>query len=55
MTMEPVFAGLFAVVAGGEHLGVRTLTGAALVLAAMILTEVGPRRGAEGDVERLEV
>jgi drug/metabolite transporter (DMT)-like permease len=55
MTMEPVFAGLFAVVAGGEHLGLRTLAGAALVLAAMILTEVGPRRGAEGDVERLEV
>ena len=55
MTMEPVFAGVFAVVAAGEHLGVRTLTGAALVLAAMIFTEVGPRRGAEGDVERLEV
>jgi drug/metabolite transporter (DMT)-like permease len=55
MTMEPVFAGLFAIVAGGEHLGPRTLTGAALVLAAMILTEVGPRRGAEGHVERLEV
>jgi drug/metabolite transporter (DMT)-like permease len=55
MTMEPVFAGLFAVVAGGEHLGPRTLTGAALVLAAMVLTEVGPRHGAEGEVERLEV
>ncbi|MDX6199224.1 MAG: hypothetical protein QOJ79_2375 [Actinomycetota bacterium] len=55
MTMEPVFAGLFAVVAAGEHLGPRTLTGAVLVLAAMILTEVGPRRGAEGEVERLEV
>ncbi|MDQ1463349.1 MAG: hypothetical protein QOC73_290 [Actinomycetota bacterium] len=55
MTMEPVFAGLFAVVAGGERLGPRTLIGAALVLAAMVLTEVGPRRGAEGDVERLEV
>jgi drug/metabolite transporter (DMT)-like permease len=55
MTMEPVFAGLFAVVAGGERLGVRTLAGAALVLAAMVLTELGPRHGAEGDVERLEV
>ncbi|MCU1589188.1 MAG: Threonine/homoserine efflux transporter RhtA [Frankiales bacterium] len=55
MTMEPVFAGLFAVVAGGEHLGLRTIAGAVLVLAAMVLTEVGPRRGAEGDVERLEV
>jgi drug/metabolite transporter (DMT)-like permease len=55
MTMEPVFAGLFAVVAGGERLGPRTLIGAALVLAAMVLTEVGPRRGAEGQIERLEV
>jgi drug/metabolite transporter (DMT)-like permease len=55
MTMEPVFAGLFAVVAGGERLGPRTVTGAALVLAAMVLTEVGPRRGAEGQIERLEV
>lgn len=55
MTMEPVFAGLFAVVAGGEHLGPRMLVGAALVLTAMVLTEVGPRRGAEGEVGRLEV
>jgi drug/metabolite transporter (DMT)-like permease len=55
MTMEPVFAGLFAVLAGGEHLGPRMLTGAALVLTAMVLTELGPRRGAEGEIERLEV
>jgi drug/metabolite transporter (DMT)-like permease len=55
MTMEPVFAGVFAVAAAGEHLGARTLLGAGLVLAAMVLTEVGPRRGAEGRVERLEV
>ena len=55
MTMEPVFGGVFAVALAGEVLGVRTLAGAALVLAAMVLTEVGPRRGAEGAVERLEV
>lgn len=55
MTMEPVFGGLFAVLVGGEHLGLRTLAGALLVLAAMVLTEAGPRHGAEGDVERLEV
>lgn len=55
MTMEPVFAGLFAVSAGGEHLRLRTLLGALIVLAAMVLTEVGPRRGAEGLVGRLEV
>lgn len=55
MTMEPVFGGVFAVVVGGESLGPRALVGAALVLAAMLLTELGPRHGAEGQVERLEV
>jgi drug/metabolite transporter (DMT)-like permease len=55
MTMEPVFSGLAAVVLAGEALGLRTLAGAALVLVAMVLTEVGPRHGAEGSVERLEV
>ncbi|MCW2500851.1 MAG: Threonine/homoserine efflux transporter RhtA [Frankiales bacterium] len=55
MTMEPVFGGVFAVLLAGEVLGLRTLLGAALVLAAMVLTEVGPRHGAEGSVERLEV
>jgi drug/metabolite transporter (DMT)-like permease len=54
MTMEPVFSGLFAVAVAGERLGLRTLAGAALVLVAMVLTEVGPRQGAEGSVSRLE-
>jgi len=54
MTMEPVFGGLFAVLLAGEVLGPRTLVGAALVLGAMVLTEVGPRRGAEGSLQRLE-
>lgn len=44
MTMEPVFAGLFAVGLAGESFGPRTAAGAALVLAAMLLVEVGPRR-----------
>lgn len=44
MTMEPVFAALFAVVLGGERLGVRTVAGGALVLAAMLLVELAPRR-----------
>lgn len=52
MTMEPVFSGLFAVALAGEVLGVRTLIGAALVLVAMLLAEVG---GAEPGVPRLEV
>ncbi|MEW1832429.1 DMT family transporter [Streptomyces sp. NPDC088196] len=40
LTMEPVFAGLFAVLAGGERLTVSTLAGGALVVAAMFLAEV---------------
>ena len=55
MTMEPVFALVFAVLVAGEVLTGRTFAGAALVLVAMVLTEVGPRKGAEGGVERLEV
>ncbi len=37
MTMEPVFAGLFAVVIGGNRLTPRTLGGAACILAAMLI------------------
>jgi drug/metabolite transporter (DMT)-like permease len=37
MTMEPVFAGLFAVVIGGNRLTLRTLAGAACILAAMFI------------------
>ena len=52
MTMEPVFSGVFAVLVAGEVLGLRTLAGAALVLGAMLLTEVG---SPPPPVERLEV
>jgi drug/metabolite transporter (DMT)-like permease len=44
MTMEPVFAALFAVALGGEHLTWRMLTGGALVLAAMYIVELSPAR-----------
>jgi drug/metabolite transporter (DMT)-like permease len=54
MTMEPVFAGVFGVAIGGDRLGPRTVIGALLVLAAMYLVELGPRRGADAAVERLE-
>jgi drug/metabolite transporter (DMT)-like permease len=54
MTMEPVFAGIFGVLSG-DPFTVRTAVGAACVLAAMVLVEAGPRRGADGAVERLEV
>jgi drug/metabolite transporter (DMT)-like permease len=55
MTMEPVFAGVFGVAVGGDELGPRTVVGALLVLAAMYLVELGPRKGADAAVERLEV
>jgi drug/metabolite transporter (DMT)-like permease len=48
MSMEPVFAALFAVWLGGESLTARMLLGGALVLAAMYLVELRPRRGATG-------
>ncbi len=54
MTMEPVFAGLVAVSYGEERFGVRELVGSALILGAMLLVELGPRRGAEGRTARLE-
>ena len=50
MTMEPVWAGLFAVLFGGERLGLRVVLGGGLVLTAMYLVELGPRRPDEQDV-----
>lgn len=47
MTMEPVFAALFAVVFGGETLTSRMLVGGAFVLAAMYIVELAPRRRRE--------
>ena len=46
MTLEPVFAAGFAVAFGGESLTWRMLGGGALVLAAMYLVELAPRRSA---------
>jgi drug/metabolite transporter (DMT)-like permease len=43
MTTEPVFAALFAVLFGGEVLGIRVVFGGALVLAAMYIVELAPR------------
>jgi drug/metabolite transporter (DMT)-like permease len=54
MTMEPVFAGIFGVVVGGDDLTTRMVTGALFVLAAMYLVELGPRQAADATVERLE-
>jgi len=55
MSMEPVFAAFFAVLLGGEGLTSRMIFGGALVLAAMLAVEVGPRRKVEGEVQHLAV
>jgi drug/metabolite transporter (DMT)-like permease len=44
MTMEPVWAATFAVLFGGEALGLRALVGGALVLTAMYVVELGQAR-----------
>jgi len=43
MTMEPVFAGFFAVLLGGEHLTAKIVIGGFFVIAAMYLVELGPK------------
>ena len=53
MTMEPVFAASFAVALGGEAVTLRLLGGGALVLAAMYLVELAPRRRIEAEVVHL--
>jgi drug/metabolite transporter (DMT)-like permease len=55
MSMEPVFAAFFAVLLGGESLTVRMLFGGAIVLAAMLVVELAPRRKVEGEVTHLAV
>lgn len=55
MTMEPVFATLFAVLLGGESPTVRMLLGGALVVTAMLIVELVPRRRVEAEVTHLVV
>ncbi len=55
MSMEPVFAALFAVLLGGESLTSRMLLGGALVLAAMLVVELAPGRKVEAEVTHLTV
>jgi drug/metabolite transporter (DMT)-like permease len=55
MTMEPVFAAFFAVLFGGENLTVRMLVGGALVLSAMLVVELSPRRKIEAEVPHIAV
>ncbi len=55
MTLEPVFAALFAVLAGGESLTLRMLIGGGLVVAAMYLVELrGPASERDPQASALE-
>jgi drug/metabolite transporter (DMT)-like permease len=44
MSLEPVFAAFFAVLLGGESVTFRMLLGGSLIVAAMYLVELAPRR-----------
>jgi drug/metabolite transporter (DMT)-like permease len=55
MSMEPVFAALFAVLFGGESATVRMVFGGLMVLAAMLIVELVPRRRVEVEVTHLAV
>jgi drug/metabolite transporter (DMT)-like permease len=55
MSMEPVFAAFFAVLLGGESVTLRMLLGGAMVLAAMLVVELVPRRRIEAEVTHLAV
>jgi len=55
MSMEPVFAAFFAVLLGGESVTGRMLLGGALVLTAMLVVELVPRRKVEAEVQHITV
>jgi drug/metabolite transporter (DMT)-like permease len=55
MSMEPVFAALFAVWFGGESTTTRMITGGLMVLTAMLIVEIGPRRKVEAEVPHIAV
>ncbi len=55
MSMEPVFAALFAVLFGSEGVTWRMLVGGAMVVAAMVIVEILPRRRVEAEVPHLAV
>lgn len=55
MSMEPVFAAFFAVLLGGESVTARMLVGGSLVVAAMLIVELLPRRKIEGEVPHIAV
>ena len=54
MTLEPVFAGAIAVLIGGETLTARMWLGSSLIVAAMLVAELGPRAGKDARVPQME-
>ncbi len=55
MSMEPVFATVFAVSLGGESATLRMLSGGLMVLTAMLVVELAPRRKIEAEVQHIAV
>ncbi len=55
MSMEPVFAASFAVALGGESVTPRLILGGLMVLSAMLIIELVPRRHIEGEVTHIAV
>ena len=55
MSMEPVFAAFFAVLLGGESVTVRMAVGGLMVLTAMFVVELVPRRKIEAEVPHIAV
>jgi len=55
MSMEPVFAALFAVLFGSEAVTWRMLVGGVMVVAAMVIVEILPRRRVEAEVPHIAV
>jgi len=55
MSLEPVFAAAFAVLLGDESATSRLFLGGGLVLAAMLVVEVVPRRKIEAEVTHIAV
>jgi drug/metabolite transporter (DMT)-like permease len=55
MSMEPVFAAVFAVLAGGENPTLRMVVGGAMVVSAMLVVELMPRRKVEAEVPHIAV
>jgi drug/metabolite transporter (DMT)-like permease len=55
MSMEPVFAAFFAVLLGGESVTGRMAVGGLMVLTAMLVVELVPRRRIEAEVPHIAV